>query len=148
MQRSKLIFPAIASASLAVLTAGAAAQGPIQSRPPLVLRSTVGGDLYQFYCAGCHGPTASGGTARPGQPTPPDLTALTRGNNGLFPRDRVRDAITFGPTAAQLPSHGAANMPAWGAVFRGLDANDASMEIRIENLVRYLASLQETAEGH
>jgi hypothetical protein len=32
-------------------------------------------------------------------------------------------------------------------VFRGLDPNDPLTEIRIENLVTYLASLQETDES-
>ena len=36
-------------------------------------------------------------------------------------------------------------MPVWGAIFRGLDPNDTRTEIRIENLVEYLQSLQEHA---
>jgi hypothetical protein len=37
-------------------------------------------------------------------------------------------------------------MPVWGTVFRGLDKNDTMTAIRIENLVDYLASVQETPE--
>jgi hypothetical protein len=39
-------------------------------------------------------------------------------------------------------------MPVWGTVFRGLEPSADMVEIRIENLVQYLASLQESAEGH
>jgi hypothetical protein len=38
-------------------------------------------------------------------------------------------------------------MPVWGTIFRGLDSNDQMTAIRIENLVQYLASLQEGALG-
>jgi mono/diheme cytochrome c family protein len=144
------LLGAIAFVLLGGLLFGAAGQAaqPRQSPPPLTLRSTYGGDLYQFYCSGCHGVTARGAPARtPQHPPTPDLTVLTRRNNGVFPRDRVRATITFGPTATVNAGHGPTDMPIWGAVFRGLDPNDPLTEIRIENLVTYLASLQETDES-
>ena len=127
-----------------------AAQGPRSSPPPLVPTSTYGADLYQFYCAGCHGATARGGPVRSLQHRPaPDLTSLARRNNGAFPRERVRSTITFGRTGSvQDGAHGSADMPVWGAVFRSLDPSDALTAIRIENLVKYLESLQQTAEVH
>jgi hypothetical protein len=73
----------------------------------------------------------------------PDLTALTRQNGGVFPRERIRESITVGPAAARRGGHGTADMPVWGAVFLGLDKNDTMTAIRIENVVNYLASLQE-----
>jgi mono/diheme cytochrome c family protein len=140
---------AVALMTLGLLALAAAEQGPRPSQPPLVIRSTFGADLYQFYCSSCHGPTGKGGTVRSRESTPPpDLTVLARLNNGVFPRDRVRDAIRFGPTASRLAAHGTADMPVWGAVFRGLDPNDEVTEIRIENLVLYIASLQEAAKAH
>jgi mono/diheme cytochrome c family protein len=148
MTASKLVSAAVAS-FLGALAVAPAAQGPPPSQPPLVLRSTYGADLYQFYCSGCHGATARGGTARsPDAPAPPDLTVLARLNHGAFPRDRVREVIRFGSTASKLVAHGTADMPVWGTVFRGLEPSADMVEIRIENLVQYLASLQESAEGH
>ena len=128
----------------------AAAQGPRSSPPPLVPTSTYGADLYQFYCAGCHGATARGGPVRSLQHRPAsDLTSLARRNNGAFPRERVRSTITFGRTGTvQDGAHGSADMPVWGAVFRSLDPSDALTAIRIGNLVKYLESLQQTAEVH
>jgi mono/diheme cytochrome c family protein len=112
--------------------------------PPLIIKSTYGADLYRFYCANCHGATARGAPARSSlHPAAPDLTILARRNNGVFPRDRVRDTLLHGPKAPEMPAHGTADMPVWGTIFRGLDASDAMGEIRVENLVQYIASLQE-----
>lgn len=128
-----------------------AAAGQIKraKQPPLVIKSTFGADLYQFYCSNCHGVTGKGGTARSElHPAPPDLTILARQNGGVFPRDRVRSTIALGTTAPLLRAHGTANMPVWGTIFRGLDPSDVMVDIRIENLVQYLASIQEpTGEG-
>ena len=92
--------------------------------------------------------TARGGPARSAQhPPAPDLTSLARSNAGVFPRDRVRASITFGPGAFGHGAHGSADMPIWGAVFLGVERNDTMTAIRIENLVDYLASLQKREEG-
>ena len=141
------LLGALALVLLGGLVLGAAGQSapPRQPPPPLTLRSTYGADLYQFYCSSCHGVTAHGGPGRTAQhPPTPALTDLARRNNGVFPRERVRATITFGPSAAAVDAHGQTDMPVWGAVFRGLDPNDTLTGIRIENLVTYLASLQET----
>jgi mono/diheme cytochrome c family protein len=150
----KTFLAAIVLTLFSALLLAAAAQDPApipsphqSPAPPLVIRSTYGADLYQFYCSTCHGPTAHGGPARPTQPPVPDLTALARRNDGVFPRDRIRDSITFGPGASLHGSHGTADMPVWGIVFRGLDQNDTMTAIRIENLVNYLASLQDREGG-
>ena len=98
MTRMKSVLTVIALVVLGAFALGADVQDPHQSpSPPLVIKSTLGADLYQFYCSGCHGVTAHGGAVPSGQHRPaPDLTALARQNNGTFPRERVRDAITFG----------------------------------------------------
>jgi mono/diheme cytochrome c family protein len=133
--------------TLGVLAAAGSEQA---GRPeaPLIIKSTYGADLYQFYCSGCHGPTGRGGSPRRHlQPAPPDLTLLSKANNGVFPRDRVRATITFGPEGKTIGAHGTADMPVWGAIFRGLDPSDALTEIRIENLVRFIETLQSPARG-
>ena len=61
----------------------------------------------------------------------------------------MRSTITFGRAGSvQDGAHGTADMPVWGAVFRSLDPSDTLTAIRIENLVKYLESLQKTAEVH
>lgn len=112
--------------------------------PPLALKSTFGGDLFQFYCGTCHGPDGRG-RAAPSEHhlPPPDLTTLARRNGGIYPRDRVRTTITFGAGNTIASAHGTRDMPVWGAILRGLDPSDTSVEIRIENLVQHIESLQE-----
>ena len=144
----KRFSAAIACLMLVGLTVRAAGQGPPSSRTPLVIKSPLGADLYQFSCSSCHGSAATGGPARSADsPAPPDLTILSKRNKGVFPRDRVRDTIRFGRSGSRLAAHGTADMPVWGTVFRGLDPDDAMTQIRIDNLVQYLASLQEAAKG-
>jgi mono/diheme cytochrome c family protein len=122
---------------------GEAAQGQKPPTTQLMIKSTYGADLYQFYCSSCHGPAGRGGSARSdaGQ-APPDLTTLAAANGGVFPRDRVRSTITFGKGETALQAHGTAAMPVWGAIFRGLDSSDNLTELRIENLVRFIETLQ------
>jgi mono/diheme cytochrome c family protein len=148
MTAMKRILATIALVLFGALALGLAAQGPPKQSPPLILKSTYGADLYQFYCSGCHGATGRGAPAYGNQHQPaPDLTVLTRRNNGVFPRDRVRATITFGAGQSDIGAHGTAEMPVWGTIFRGLDPNDQATEIRIENIVQYLASLQEGTVG-
>jgi mono/diheme cytochrome c family protein len=143
------VLPTLAIFLFAALALGQAAQGPPAAKqPPLLLKSTYGADLYQFYCSGCHGATGLGAPAYGSQHQPaPDLTVLARRNKGVFPRDRVRATITFGGEAGKIHAHGTAEMPVWGAIFRGLGGDDQLAEIRIENLVRHLASLQKDTPG-
>lgn len=65
-------------------------------------------------CAVCHGPDAKG--TGPYTPylkmTPPDLTALTKKNGGVFPTERVYQVVD-GRT--QVGAHGPREMPVWGA---------------------------------
>ena len=72
---------------------------------------------------------------------PPDVTLLTRHNEGRFPRQRVVAFITVGEVAL-APAHGNADMPVWGPVFRGLDPSDTLMKVRIDNVVDYVESIQ------
>jgi mono/diheme cytochrome c family protein len=130
----------------AVLALGvmSAAQTPVPREQPLVIKSMAGADLFKFYCSTCHGEDARGGrAAAPERPAGPDLTILARRNGGVFPRAYVLEVIRHG--SGSPASHGPGGMPVWGAIFRGLDSNDTRTEIRIENLVEYLTSLQDHA---
>jgi len=110
--------------------------------PPLVGESMYGPDLFNLYCATCHGRDGKGAgpVAQSLKTPPPDLTLLARRNGGLFPRARAKAAIAGGTAT---PSHGSVDMPVWGPIFRGLDPSDARVEVRINNLVSHVASIQQ-----
>lgn len=114
--------------------------GPARS---LTISSTSGRDLFEFYCASCHGPDGKGhGPVEQALKTPPpDLTAIAQRNGGKFPTARV-EAILEGTMPATLAAHGSSAMPVWGPIFRGLDANDKTNRVRLLNLVRYLEGIQ------
>jgi mono/diheme cytochrome c family protein len=127
---------------LGVLTLGMHAQGPVP-REPMIQKTTVGSELYKFYCSNCHGLDARGRPATSAMRAPAsDLTALSLNNRGMFPRERVRETIIKG-----TGSHRANNMPVWGTIFRALEPSDAMVEVRIDNLVKYIESLQTNAVG-
>jgi mono/diheme cytochrome c family protein len=134
-----ILFPLTFVIGLSVM---AAAQAPPSPSQPDLYKSTDGQELYKFYCANCHGMDAKGRPATPAMRSPSaDLTQLAAHNGGVFPRDRVIPVIKYGSPAT--PAHGPKNMPVWGAIFRSMEPSDTLVEIRIENLVRYLESLQE-----
>ena len=109
--------------------------------PALVIDSMYGPDLFRMYCATCHGPDGKGaGPVAPAlKVAPPDLTVLSRRQNGVFPAVEVETIIT-GPVA--VAAHGSDEMPIWGVIFRALDASDARAKARIKNLVEHIRSIQ------
>ena len=112
--------------------------------PPLVIKSLDGRDLFQFYCAPCHGRSGAGdGPVAPAlKRTPTNLTLLSKLNGGRFPGDRVRATLGGPGPGAQAAAHGSAEMPVWGPIFRALDPSDAYAAVRIGNLVTFLESIQ------
>jgi mono/diheme cytochrome c family protein len=136
----KVLFPLMLAISLSAMAAAQAPRPPAQSD---LYKSTDGQELYKFYCANCHGMDAKGRPATPAMRKPStDLTQLSAHNGGVFPRDRVMAVIKHGSPAT--PAHGPKNMPVWGAIFRSMEPSDTLVEIRIENLVRYLESIQQS----
>src|SRR6266545_3468178 len=121
-----------------LMAVGAALAGWAQTTgpriPPLVIRSLAGRDLFEFYCAPCHGRSGTGnGPVAPAlKVTAPDLTLLARRNGGTFPRERVEAFVTNGGNVL-TPAHGSSDMPVWGPVFRGLDPSDAQVKVRLAN---------------
>jgi mono/diheme cytochrome c family protein len=108
-----------------------------------MIQSMYGPDLFNHYCASCHGRDGKGhGPAAAALTTPsPDLMMLAR-QHGAFPRAEVAAAIGGESSVASLPSHGSREMPVWGPIFRYLDPDHRATDVRIENLVTYLESLQ------
>jgi mono/diheme cytochrome c family protein len=95
-----------------------------------------------MYCATCHGRDGKGnGPVAPAlKVPPPDLTVLSRRQNGVFPEREVEIIIT-GSDA--VPAHGSDEMPVWGLIFRALDTNDARAKARITSLVAHIRSIQQ-----
>jgi mono/diheme cytochrome c family protein len=101
-----------------------------------------GRDLFELYCASCHGRDGKGAgpVASSLKNPPPDLTTIAR-RTGTFPRARVEAFIT-GEGERPAPSHGSKEMPVWGPIFRGLDSSEAMNKARIANIVTYIESIQ------
>lgn len=105
--------------------------------------SIAGKRLYSSYCGMCHGVDGKGGG--PFSPQlktwPPDLTQLKSRNNGLFPSLHIAEVIDG---EFDRPAHGSKEMPVWGPVFRSMaHGRKDSSQRRIDNLVRYIESLQQ-----
>lgn len=113
------------------------------ANPPLVIRSLVGRDLFDFYCASCHGKDGKGNgpVASALKVPPPDLTLLARRNGGTFPAERVKAFVTNDGDGL-ASAHGTSDMPVWGPVFRALESSDAHVRVRIANIVAYIQSIQ------
>jgi len=131
----------IAGVVLAV-AASAGAQGPRQGLPPLVPESLIGSVSFDLYCASCHGRNGRGDgpTATALKTRPADLTVLARANRGVFPRERV---LAFIEGSQRAAGHGSPEMPVWGPTLRALDASDARVTVRLQNLVSFVASIQQ-----
>ena len=132
---------------MAVLFLGATlamAQEPssnIKKSPVKRTSAASGEEMFNTYCAVCHGKDAKGeGPASSELKIPPaNLTLLAKNHDGKFPQDYVAQIIQSGPRDAK--AHGSKDMPVWGSVFKSL-GDDASVKQRIYNLSKYIESLQ------
>ncbi len=139
----------IACQLLVVLTFAVAGAGK-QTQPTTeehfmpIINSVKGPDLFQAYCASCHGLDAkgTGPAAQALKVEVPDLTVLTRNNRGQFPALRVRQMITGDQVAA---AHGSRAMPIWGPIFHQVEEDKDFGNVRLANLVKYLESIQSVA---
>lgn len=118
------------------------AQGPRQATPALVPDSLVGSVSFDLYCASCHGRSGRGdGPLVAALKTrPANLTVLARANGNVFPRERV---LAFIEGSERAVSHGSPEMPVWGPTLRALDASDARVTVRLQNLVAFVESIQQ-----
>ncbi len=109
------------------------------------LSTRSGPQLYQQFCASCHGKAGEGdGPVAPFfKLLPPDLTLIARRSGGTFPTERIRRIVDG---RSILPPHGAREMPVWGMEFAwatddplvGREVADAA----IGRLVEYLRAIQ------
>ncbi|HZR25859.1 MAG TPA: c-type cytochrome [Vicinamibacterales bacterium] len=99
--------------------------------------ATDGAQMYQSYCAACHGKDGKGnGPAAVALKTKPaDLTQLTKTHPGGLSMKDFEDRVNG--TAMPI-SHGTSPMPVWGPVMKSF-GND---QLRVYNLKKYIDSLQ------
>jgi mono/diheme cytochrome c family protein len=110
---------------------------------PLAMTSPASGkEMFNSYCAACHGKSGKGdGPAATEFKIPPaNLTLLSRAHDGRFPETYVSQVIENGPRDAK--AHGSKDMPVWGTLFGSL-GDQASIKQRVYNLNKYIQSLQE-----
>jgi len=110
---------------------------PITNTP-----SNSGKEMFNSYCAVCHGKDGKGGgPASTAMKTPPtDLTGLAQKSNGKYPAAHVAAVIRG---QASTPSHGSQDMPVWGPLFSSISqGHEAQVQQRITNLVNYIEGLQ------
>jgi len=136
----------VAAVSVALALSPSLADSWTQSQaapqPQNLIHSVSGSDLFYAYCASCHGSNGEGhGPAAEAMKTKvPDLTLLSKHRAGQFPEEYVRKTILGDESIA---AHGSREMPIWGPVFHQIEEDVDRGNVRLENLVRYLESIQE-----
>jgi mono/diheme cytochrome c family protein len=147
MRVMKFISVAVGVAMLLTLAiaqqAATAPSTPTMKHVP-IMRAPVnsGKDMFNSYCAVCHGTDAKGaGPAASAMKTnPADLTALAKKSGGKYPASHVA-AVLRGQSITA--SHGSQDMPVWGPLFSSISqGHEAQVQQRIANLVDYVETLQ------
>ena len=107
-----------------------------------LIYSVKGPDLFRAHCGACHGSGGKGdGPLAPALKTKvADLTVLAKNNGGQFPSARVRRIIMGDDVSA---SHGSREMPIWGPIFHQIESDQDFGNVRLQNLVKYLESIQQ-----
>ncbi len=115
-----------------------AAKTPTLKREPAKnTASNNGQEMFQSYCAPCHGKAGKGdGPAAAALKTKPaDLSTVAQRHGGTFSMKDFEDKIN----GAAIAAHGTGEMPVWGPIFRDLPGND---KLRVYNLKTYIDGLQ------
>jgi mono/diheme cytochrome c family protein len=117
-------------------------QKEIKQFPVKPTSLSSGPEMYDTYCAVCHGNDGKGGgpAAEALKVPPTNLTTLARKNGGKYPSDHVMNAIRGD---LRLPAHGSKEMPVWGKLFWHISQGHSSeVQLRVANLNKYIESLQ------
>jgi mono/diheme cytochrome c family protein len=139
-----------AEASIGLKLAAAAAIWLLLGTNAALAQGLPGEEDYRNNCAVCHGPTGKGdGQAVTVLPAlkPKDLTQLTKENHGVFPAQKIYQAID-GRDNIAAHELGDNRMPTWGVnwqmgVGEPNPTSEAATRRRIQNLVSYIETLQE-----
>ena len=141
-------FISLAVILVAVSTFVVAQEAPAQTAPTVKhvpisnTPSNSGKEMFNSYCAVCHGKDGKGaGPAASALKTPPtDLTQLAKNAGGKYPSSHVAAVIKG---QATTPSHGSQDMPVWGPLFSSISqGHEGQVQQRITNLVNYIDTLQ------
>jgi len=129
---------------------GAAAVTHAQQNGSAERSPDVGKYEYETHCAECHGLSGKGDgpyvqLLRSGIVLP-DLTELSKKNNGVFPVEYVVETIDG---KASVRAHGPRDMPIWGPVYKNQSHNvnpdynpEAYARVKILFLTEYIYRLQ------
>lgn len=103
--------------------------------------SVRGPDLFRAHCAPCHGAGGKGDgpVAASLKAKAADLTVLAKNNGGRFPVERAGKFISGEEFVA---SHGSREMPVWGPIFHQIEEDQDFGNVRLQNLVKYLETIQ------
>lgn len=138
-----LAFCLCVSAQTAPAAAAPQASQPTIKHVPAAYTSPASGkEMYNAYCASCHGTDGKGdGPAAPAlKMSATNLTALAMKNGGTFPAAHIA-AVIQGDS--MTPAHGSKEMPVWGPIFMSIGGHSqAQVQLRIRNLTTYLESIQ------
>jgi mono/diheme cytochrome c family protein len=131
-----IYFVVVGTAAKTQTTAGAMKQSE------QLIYSIKGPSLFSAHCAVCHGSDGKGnGPMAPSlKNRPADLTVLAKNNGGMFPSARVQKTINGEGLVA---SHGTREMPIWGPIFHQVEEDQDFGNVRIQNLLKYLESIQQ-----
>jgi mono/diheme cytochrome c family protein len=141
-------FISVAAIPIMISALAVAQQAPADSTPivkhvPITnAPSNSGKQMYESYCAVCHGKDAKGnGPAASAMKTAPtDLSQLAKNAGGKYPAAHVAAVIRG---QASTPSHGSQDMPVWGPLFSSISqGRQAQVHQRVTNLVDYIEGVQ------
>ena len=109
------------------------------------LADLSGAELFDRFCAACHGPEARGDgpVARGLVTVVPDLTRIAERNGGQFPAQAIRDTIDG---RSPVLAHGTRVMPVWGYEFWVEEGADITAESDARELIRRLVAYLESIQ--
>ncbi len=146
MQIGKWLGLGVAVVALAMIAmaqqAAPSQEKVIKHVPVKQTNASSGQEMFNSYCAVCHGTDGKGaGPAASALKVPPtDLTELSAKNGGKYPSMHVSSVLRG---EAETPAHGSKDMPIWGPLFRHLSqGHDAEVQQRVANLNQYIESIQ------
>jgi len=138
-----LAICALATFFVSVMGAAAQTKSAADKQYEQLIFSVRGPDLYHAHCAACHGPDGKGNgpVAVDLKTKPADLTVLAKNNGGKFPTQRIQKFISGDEPS--LLAHGTREMPVWGPIFHQVEEDQDFGNVRLQNLIKYLETIQQ-----
>ena len=138
-----LAICALGAFFVSVVGAAAQTKSAADKQYEQLIFSVRGPDLYHAHCAACHGPDGKGNgpVAVDLKTKPADLTFLAKNNGGKFPTQRIQKFISGDEPS--LLAHGTREMPVWGPIFHQIEEDRDFGNVRLQNLIKYLETIQQ-----